>query len=129
MKGPLLLTFFFARWRVSIKRDTSDVDWLLFSEKTTWSSPWPKFFGGSSSWCFSLTFLRACIVPTTICVSGIWAGSKKITRYLCTRRRKKDKKLTLPLTQGVKLLWPLSKIPNKMRDAFLNLCIKGKSRA
>ena len=37
----------------------------------------------------SLTFLRACIVPTTICVSGIWAGSKKITRYLCTRRRKK----------------------------------------
>ena len=25
----------------------------------------------------SLTFLRACIVPTTICVSGIWARAKK----------------------------------------------------
>ena len=33
----IVANFFFASWRVSIKRDTSDVDWLLFSEKTTWS--------------------------------------------------------------------------------------------
>ena len=30
----IVANFFFASWRVSIKRDTSDVDWLLFSEKT-----------------------------------------------------------------------------------------------
>ena len=65
--------------------------------------PVTENFGGSI--CY--TFLRACI-PTTICVSGIFrCQSKKITRYLCTRKKRQEAVSQKRMVDGLTLsCWP-----------------------
>lgn len=89
MKGLLLLTFLLA----CSERDTSDVDWLLFSEKN-YSGEALAAARDRKFW-LHLRASHFCVhayLLQFVCQGYSVVTPKKITRYLCWAAAKKDKK-------------------------------------